>query len=352
MSNKNNDITESHSAQGQKEAEKKNANSNKKIIRFSVLALLILAGAIYGWNWYTFAQNHESTENAQVDGNISPVIPRVDGYVQKIYVDDNQHVQKGDLLVKLDKKNFKLGVKQAKASLEAAKAAYADAKARLSSAKAQVSKAKVALRQSRSDMQRQKRLLADSSTTQQRYDNAQFALEGAQAQYTVAQRQVNVAKVKVQQANANIDKAQSALENAKLNLSYTELRAPISGVVSQKDIESGQYVRPGQPVMAIANDEHVWVKANFKEGQISQIEVGESVDIEVDAYPDRTFKGKVQSIAGATGSKFELLPPDNASGNFVKVEQRIPVKIVFTEPEDPDAQLKPGMNAVPTVQVN
>ncbi|HKK44246.1 MAG TPA: HlyD family secretion protein [Balneolaceae bacterium] len=352
MSNQNNNIGESPSAQGSKEAGQKNRNSTKKKIWVSVLALLVVAAAIYGWNWYTFAVNHESTDNAQVDGNISPVIPRVDGYVQKIYVDDNQRVKKGDLLVKLDKRNFKLGVKQAKAGLKSAKAAYADAKAGLASAQAQVSQAKVALRQSRTEMQRQKRLMADSSTTQQHLDNAQYAFESAQAQYTVAQRHADEVKVKVQQANANIEKAQSALENANLNLSYTELHAPISGVVSQKDIESGQYVRPGQPVMAIANDKNVWVKANFKEGQISQIDVGEPVDIEVDAYPDRVFKGKVQSIAGATGSKFELLPPDNASGNFVKVEQRIPVKIMFTDPKDPDAPLKPGMNAVPTVQVN
>lgn len=347
---------QSLSAQGQNGADttqSENQNTgNRQWIRLGVLALLVLAGVIYGWNWYSFAQAHESTDNAQVEGHISPVIPRVDGYVQQIHVDDNEHVEKGDLLVTLDKSNFELGVKQAKASLQAAKAAHEDAKARLSSARAQVNQAKIRLKQARSNFDRQKRLLDDSSTTQQQFDNAQYAFQSAQAQYQVAQRQVKVAEGKLQQTQAQIEKAQSALEDAQLKLSYTELRAPISGTVSQKDIESGQYIRPGQQIMAIANDENVWVVANFKEGQIGQIKEGESVNIEVDAYPDKVFRGKVKSIAGATGSKFALLPPDNASGNFVKVEQRIPVKIVFTDPQDPKMPLKPGMNAVPTVQIN
>lgn len=336
---------------GTNQTENKN-NGTQQIIRFSVLALLIVAGAFYGWDWYSFAQSHESTDNAQVEGSISPVIPRVDGYVQEIYVEDNEPVKKGDLLVSLDKSNFELGVRQAKASLQGAEAAHEDAKARLSSARAQVDQAEVRLEQARSDFNRQKRLMDESSTTRQQFDNARYAVESAEAEYKVVQRQVNVAEVNVQQVQAQIDQAESALEDAQLKLSYTELRAPISGVVSSKNIESGQYLRPGQQVMAITNDEDVWVVANFKEGQIGQIKKGESVDIEVDAYPDKVFKGKVQSIAGATGSKFALLPPDNASGNFVKVEQRIPVKIVFTDPQDPTTPLKPGMNAVPTVRVN
>ena len=332
--------------------ETESTNGTRKYILWGFLAVLLIAGVIYGIDWYRFAAAHESTDNAQIEGNISPVIPRVEGYVDSIYVDDNERVEKGALLLTIDTADYKVNVNRREAAVKSARAAHEDALAQLEAARAQEEQSEVALRQARTEKNRQEELYNDHSATRQAYDNAEYAYESAQAQYKIAQRKVKVAQVKVQSAKANIEQAQSSLEEAQLQLSYTKLKAPIAGRVSKKNVETGQYIRPGSPLMAIANDRNVWVVANFKEGQISQIREGQPVDIEVDAYPDTTFDGKVQSIGGATGSKFALLPPDNASGNFVKVEQRIPVKITLTEPVTSDKPLKPGMNVVPTVKVN
>lgn len=327
-------------------------NGTRKIILYVLLGIVIIGGGIYGWNWYSFAQSHVSTDNAQIDGHISPVISRVDGYVKNIYVTDNEIVEKGQKLVSIEKDQFDLGVQQAKSSLAAAKATYDDAQARLATAKSQKGQARVSLNQARSEKKRQQRLMNDSSTTQQRLDNAVYAYQGAKAKLNVVEKKIKAASTKVYQAKANIDKAKSSLDNAQLNLSYTELNAPIAGRVSKKNIEPGQYVRPGNPVMAIASDDSVWVVANFKEGQIAEIRDNQEVSIAVDAYPDTTFEGYVQSLAGATGSKFSLLPADNASGNFVKVEQRIPVKIMFNDISKLKKPLKPGMNVVPTIKIS
>jgi membrane fusion protein (multidrug efflux system) len=330
-------------------------SETKKYILFGVLAVIVIIGLIFGWRWLQFSQSHESTRDAQIEGHISPVIPRVNGYVAKVYVRDNEKVKKGQIVARIDTSEFQIKVKQAKAALAAAKASYQDAGAHLEIVKAQANQAKIQLNQAETEYNRQKRLFKDHSTTQQKLDNAKYAFQSAQAKYKTAQGQIKSARVKVKTAQAQIEKAQSALDDAKLNLSYTALKAPISGRVSKKDIEAGQYVRSGNQVMAIANDSYIWVVANFKEGQIARIKVGQPVKIKVDAYSDTTYQGTVQSIAGATGSKFALLPPDNASGNFVKVEQRIPVKIVFKH-ADPRGStgkfLKPGMNVKPTVDIS
>ncbi|HYW36202.1 MAG TPA: HlyD family secretion protein [Balneolaceae bacterium] len=335
--------------------ENRGISTTKKYILYGLLAVLIIGGLVYGWRWYQYAQTHESTKNAHIEGHISPVIPQVKGYIKHIYVNDNEKVKKGQLLATIDKRDYRIGVKQAKANVAGAKAGYQDAKANWATSKSQKNQAKVHLNQAKTEYKRQKRLLNDHSTTQQKYDQAKYTYQAAQARYDVARQQVKAAQIRLKQAKTQIDKAQSSLENAQLQLSYTKLTAPIAGRVSKKNIETGQFVSPGNSVMAIASDDSVWVVANFKEGQIANIKAGQPVKINVDAYPDTTFKGQVQSLAGATGSKFALLPPDNASGNFVKVEQRIPVKIVFTggRPVGPSGKpLKPGMNVEPTVNIS
>src|SRR5699024_5988932 len=188
----------------------------------------------------------------------------------------------------------------------AAKAGYESAKSHLKTAKAQKSQAKVQLNQVKTEYDRQKRLLNDHSTTQQRFDHAKYAYQSAQASYKVAQQRIKSTRVKIKNAQAQIGKAKALLDNAQLNLSYTALIAPISGRVSKKNIEPGQYVRADNQVMAIAKDSHVWVVANFKEKQIEHIKVGQPVSISVDAYSDTTYQGTVQSIAGASGSTFAL----------------------------------------------
>jgi membrane fusion protein (multidrug efflux system) len=349
------DTAEEQTEQHDSEDNNRGINPVQRYILFAVLAVIIIGAGIYGWHWWQYASTHESTKNAQIEGHISPVIPRVDGYVANVYVDDNEKVAKGELLATIDTSNYQVDVRRAQAGIAGVKASYQDAKAHLETVKAQKNQANVQVQQTKTEYERQKRLMQDHSTTQQKLDHAKFAYQTARAQYKVAQQQVKSAHVKIQQAKAQIGKAQAALDNAQLQLSYTALRAPIPGRVSKKNIEAGQYVRAGNQVMAIAQDDNVWVVANFKEGQIAGIKVGQPVRIKVDAYSDTTYQGTVQSIAGATGSKFALLPPDNASGNFVKVEQRIPVKIVFkqADPLGPTGKLlKPGMNVKPTIDIS
>jgi membrane fusion protein (multidrug efflux system) len=276
----------------QKEQDSENENRGmsptKKYILFGILAAIIIGGGIYAWKWVQFAESHASTNDAHIDGHISPVIPRVDGYVAKVYVDDNEKVKKGQLLATIDKSEYRINVKHAEAALTAAKAGYESAKSQLKTVKAQKSQAKVQLNQTKTEYDRQKRLLNDQSTTQQRFDHAKYAYQSAQASYKVAQQQIKSARVEIENAQAQIRKAQADLDNAQLNLSYTALIAPISGRVSKKNIERGQYVRAGNQVMAIAKDS-VWVVANFKEKEVAHIQVGQPVSISVDAYNDTTY---------------------------------------------------------------
>jgi membrane fusion protein (multidrug efflux system) len=350
---KNNDNNEKKNQQNS-ESNGRGLSQTKKNILFGVLAVLIIVGLIFGWRWFRFSQSHESTRDAQVEGHISPVIPRVNGYVAKVYVRDNEKVKKGQIVARIDTSEFQIKVKQAKAALAGARASYQSAKAHLGIVKSQKNQVKVHREQAETEYNRQKRLFQDHSTTRQKLDHSRFAYQSAKAKYKTMQGQIKSARVSIQNAQAQIEKARSALSESRLNLSYTALKAPISGLISEKDIEAGQFVRSGNQVMSIAKDSYIWVVANFKEGQIAHIKVGQPVKIKVDAYSDTTYQGTVQSIAGATGSKFALLPPDNASGNFVKVEQRIPVKIVFNhaDPKGPTGKfIKPGMNVKPTVTI-
>jgi membrane fusion protein (multidrug efflux system) len=354
---KNNNHIENDERQDQPDTESngRGLSQTKKNVLFGVLAVVIIVGLIFGWRWLRFSQSHESTRDAHIEGHISPVIPRVSGYVAKVYVRDNEKMEKGEIVARVDTSEFQIKVQQAKATLIAAKANYQSAKAHLGIVKSKKNQAKVHLEQAETEYGRQKRLFNDHSTTQQKLDQAKYAYQSAKAKYKTVQGQIKSARVKIQNAKAQIEKSKSSLSEAKLNLSYTALKAPISGLVSKKDIEAGQFVSSGNQVMSIANDSYIWVVANFKEGQIARIKVGQPVKIKVDAYSDTTYQGTVQSIAGATGSKFALLPPDNASGNFVKVEQRIPVKIVFkhADPRGPTGKfLKPGMNVKPTVDIS
>lgn len=325
--------------------------SVRQVALLALLGVALIVGAWYGWNWWQYSKAHATTENATISGHISPVLPRVDGYVAAVRVDDNEQVAEGQVLATIDSSDFAVRVRQAKAALQSARTQLQNGRAQLASARAQSQQAAAAEENAQTKLARQQQLEAGVATTQQAVDNATFGVRNAEAQHEAARQQIEVARAKVAQAQAQIEERRAALEDARLKLSYTTLEAPVGGRVAQKDIEEGQYVRPGQPLMSVVKDQDVWVTANFKEGKIAQIEVGQPVEIEVDAYPDRTFEGRVQSIAGGTGSEFALLPSDNASGNFVKVEKRIPVKIVFTDPQDPAAPLRPGMNVVPSVQV-
>ena len=327
----------------------------------------------------------QKTDNAQLETDISPVIPKVNGTVAKIYVDDNVLVKEGDTLLLLDDAVYKIAVQQAEVALAQARqnvqlaksnkavattsvnsvSASSDAVAATSiAARAGIEAARVKLDIASKNFQRFENLFNQQSATQQQFDLAKAEKEGAEqglkiaeGQLVAQQKQAGAARSQVATTQAgvatsgdnvalaelNVQQAQNNLEAAKLQLSYCAITAPSTGVISKKSVQKGQVVAIGQPLMAVTDNNKIWVVANFKETQLENMREGQEVSINVDAY-DRTFQGKVASFAQATGAKFSLLPPDNATGNFVKVTQRVPVKIVLTEPASKDYPLRAGMS--------
>ncbi|MDB5253009.1 MAG: HlyD family secretion protein [Flaviaesturariibacter sp.] len=339
-----------------------------------VLILLVVFGAWFGISKYTHAQHHEETDNAHIEANISPVIPRVAGYVADVRVRDNQPVKKGDTLVVLDDRDLRLKVAQAEAALATAKsnlgaaeatttAATANigtARASVSTIDAQIETAKVSVWRTQKDYERYANLVKDHSVTQQQYEQALAAKQTAERQLQVLEEQraqaaqqtravatqstatssqVGVAATLIRQREVDV-------ENARLNLSYTVITAQADGLVSKVSVQPGQYIQPGQSLFSIVLNDQLWVIGNFKETQLDKMKLGQKVSVHVDAFPGHAFEARVTSFSPATGSSFALLPPDNATGNFVKVVQRLPVKIEFANPSDPAVkQLRAGMNA-------
>jgi membrane fusion protein, multidrug efflux system len=351
--------------------------SNKKFI--IVLAVLLIGGGWFGISKYQHAQHHEETDDAQVEANISPVIPRVAGYIKEVRVKDNQGIKKGDTLLVLDDKDLVLKLLQAEAALataktnlnvaqantNASKAGVSTTQAGISTADAQIEAAKVNVWRTAQDYERYSNLIKDHSITQQQYEQADAAKQTAekQLQILIAQKnqvarqtnaassQSNATSSQIGVANAGIKQKEVELAEAKLNLSYTVITAQESGMVSKVSIQEGQFLQPGQSVFSIVLSNDVWVIANFKETQFEKMKVGQKVTVHADAYPGHPFEATLTSFSPATGSRFALLPPDNASGNFVKVVQRLPVKIEFNKPADSLlSQLRPGMNV--TVDVH
>lgn len=344
------------------------------------LVILVLVGGTFGVTKYVHAQHHEETDDAQIDANISPVIPRIGGYVTEVRVKDNQKVRKGDTLVVLDNRNEQIQVAQAQATLAAAQSNLSVAEAstaasranigtyeaNVSTAGAQIEAAKVTLRRATQDYDRYANLIKDHSITQQQFEQAEAAKETAERQLQVLQDQKNAATrqtytassqsnataQQVSVANATIQQRQADLENAKLNLSYTVITAPEDGRVSKINVQVGQFLQAGQTLFNVVLDENPWVVANFKETQVSKMRIGQKVTVHVDAYPGHDFEAKLTSFSPATGSRFALLPPDNATGNFVKVVQRLPVKIEFTGGDKYVGELRPGMNVDVDVHID
>lgn len=353
--------------------------SSKRFI--IILGLLVVVGGSWGFTKYNHGLHHEETDDAQVDANISPVIPRTSGYVTEIRVKDNQLVHKGDTLIMLDNRDQLIKLEQAKAALygsesnltvanattSASLAAGTTYQANVSVVEAQIEEAKVNVWRANQDFVRYENLIKDHSITQQEFEQAQAAKQKAEralatlvAQKNAAQRQAQAASSQTnatsQQkavANANIKAREAEIENAELNLSYTVITAPTDGRVSKVNAQPGQFLQAGQSLFSIIAASEPWVVANFKETQLNDIKVGQPVKVHVDAYPDHVFDARVASFAPATGARFALLPPDNASGNFVKVVQRVPVRIEFAQANDEFlARLRPGMNVFVDVEIN
>ena len=337
--------------------------SGKKKFIIPIVIIVAIIAAIWGFKTWSYSRAHESTDDAQVDGHIVPVLAKVGGYVTGVSADENQHVTEGQILVTLDDAEYRVRVESAQADLAAAegvagtKSTEGQAEGQVQTASgqrsqldAQVLAAEAANTNAQANLARIKDLAAKQIVSKQQLDASQAAAAAAQAQLLAAQRQVttagsqiSTAKAGVRIAEARSAAAQAALDNSKLQLSYTKIVAPASGLVARKQVEVGQLVTAGQPVMSVVADTGVWVTANFKETQLDDIKVGQAVEFDVDAYDGCTAHGKVESLSGATGAKFALLPPDNATGNFTKVVQRVPIRIAVTQ-GCPNHPLRPGLS--------
>ncbi|MBI1343135.1 MAG: HlyD family efflux transporter periplasmic adaptor subunit [Terrimonas sp.] len=353
--------------------EKKAAPKKRNPIFIIILVILVVAGSWFGITKYIHSQHHEETDDAQVSADISPVIPRIAGYVETVNVDDNQWVKKGDTLMVLDSRDLIIKLEQAEAALataksnlnnaryttDAAKANTAVIRASVSTIDAQIEAAKIGLWRATQDYDRYANLIKDHSITQQQFEQAQAAKQSAAQQVAIleeqkkqAQQQTHAVSVQseataqqVETAATSIRQREADVDAAKLSLSYAVITAPQDGLVSKVNVRPGQYVQAGQSLFSVVHSDQVWVVANFKETQLNKMTEGQKVTIHADAFPKHRFEATVASFSPATGSTFALLPPDNASGNFVKVVQRLPVRIEFTDPADSLVKrLRPGMN--------
>lgn len=323
-----------------------------------ILGLLLVAGLVFGVKEYLYYSKHEDTDDAQIDGDISPVVARVGGYVNEILFEENQKVTEGQLLVKLDDRDYKVKLEQAMAAQKGASASIGVSESQIyttaansSSAKAQVETAQIKLLQANRDYDRYANLVKDGSVTKQQFEQAQVARDAAKAAYRAAQdqykaalEQVSGTRNQLNVTNTGVSLKQADVDFAKLQLTYTNITSPATGIVSKKNIQKGQLVQPGQTLFSVVNNNSLFVTANFKETQLAHLRTGEKVNIEVDGLPDEKIEGEVYNFSPATGAKFSLLPPDNATGNYVKVVQRIPVKIKINASKDVMEKLRPGMS--------
>ncbi len=343
--------------------ENSSPQKKKNPILFVVLAVVVIA-AFFGIRTFLHNLKYETTDNAQVESRSVPVISRVAGYIDSLGLDDFGAVKQGDLLIKIDDQEYQLALTQAKAdemNAQAdqvnAQAAYRNAIAskKLSSANADVQFTR--LNKAKTDLNRDEALFKEGAITQKQLEDSRNNQEATFKQYTanqdqvsLASTQVSIAEAQIQKITALIETRKAAYDQAKLRLSYCHISAPISGRIGRRNLEKGQFIQAGAPLFSIVNDEVFWIVANFKETQLEKMKEGQEVGVKLDGYPDLEIKGKLTSFSQATGSKFALLPADNATGNFVKVTQRVPVKIEFIDPAKYKGVLRAGLSA--EVEVN
>jgi membrane fusion protein (multidrug efflux system) len=337
--------------------------SRRRLPRLLAAVVLVIAAA-GAFAWWREARLWETTDDAFIDAHMVRVAPQVAGRVARVLVDDNQLVKPGETLLEIDPADFKARLAQAMASQLNAKASLAQAEAQQAVERVNIeqSHAQVEVAQANAEitaiqLKRDQGLAAAKAISVQQLDNstanarsASANLEAARKKQASDEAQLAVAASQIAAAKANLDSAAAQVEQARLNLSYTRIVAAEEGHIARKNVSPGDYVQIGQNLMALV-PVRLWVTANFKETQLDQMRIGQPVEIRVDAYPGRVFKGHVDSFQPGSGAAFSLLPPENATGNYVKVVQRVPVKIVFDEAPDPNRPLGPGMSVVPSVKV-
>jgi len=313
-------------------------------LRAGILALCLIGAGVFGVRWWLHARVRVTTDNAFVEGHVAYVSPRVAGNVVAVHVDDNQHVRAGDLLVRLDPAEFEATVARLRAEVEKARNRVAEAHATIESLEAERKVAEVELWRARQEADRVAALHDRGAASAKQNEQAVAERDAAAARIRAIERRAAAARALIQN-EASVRSAEAALQQAELDLEHTRVVAPFDGVVGRRSVEVGENVAKGRALLALASDERTWVIANFKETQIEEMEIGDRAEIHVDAFPDHVWYGRVESIAPATGATFALIPPDNASGNFTKVVQRVPVKISIERREPPIADTVAGVGA-------
>lgn len=343
-----------------------------------VLIVILIVGGGFGTYKYVYSLSHESTDNAQIEANVTPVIPHVSGYISKVYVQDNQFVKKGDTLLIIDDSEYALRLKEAEANLLIAQSnldvtkenvsfsqtQIATADASVNSASSNIENAEIRVWRANQDFERYSNLYKEKVVTEQQFEQAKAEKEMAEKQLEVLKRQKEVAsgqrgssvsqskvmESQVSVSQGRIEQSQAVVDEAKLNVSYCVVIAQADGQISSVNVVPGQLIQAGQPLFNIVLSDDLWIIANFKETQIENMQVGQKVNIEIDAFPNAEFEGTVSSMSPGTGSIFTLLPPDNSTGNFVKIVQRVPVKIqLSTQNSELYKKLRPGLSANVTV---
>ncbi len=335
----------------------------KRVLRAGIPAIVLLGLIAAGTLYWLDARHFESTDDAFVDASTTQVAPRVAGQVTKLLFDDNEHVTAGQTLLLIDPADFQAKLDQARAQETSAEASVLQAQAQVLVQQANVDQASANVRVAEADLLQAKQdyeryqSIARGAVTRQQIEAATATFHSTQARLDAnrqsvggAQAQVSAARAQVLATQAALKQAQANTKQAELQLSYCTIVAPVTGIATHRSVDAGNYVTSGQPMFALVQDDR-WVTANFKETQLAGIRPGQQVDVQIDAIPSRTFQGKVDSFQAGTGTVFSTLPAENATGNYVKIVQRLPVKIVFDDPAIRDYTLAPGMSVTPKVRV-
>jgi len=336
----------------------------RKVLMAGAAAAVLAGAAWYGWDYWTVGQYLVSTDDAYVKADSTTIAPKVSGYLREVLVGDNEPVKTGEVLARIDERDFKVALDQAKSDVAAANAAIASKQAQLGVQQAVIDAAQATIEVDKATVtfaaQENKRYgdlaatgygsVQNAQQAQSRIAGAQAAVQRDTANLASALKQVDLLKAEIAQANAALGRAIATQNQAELNLGYTTIVAPIDGIVGNRTLRVGQYVQAGTQLMSVVPVAGAYVVANFKETQLTDVREGQAVDIAVDMFPGQLVHGHVDSIAPASGQEFALLPPDNATGNFTKVVQRIPVKIALDRNNAPSIELRPGMSVIPTIE--
>jgi membrane fusion protein, multidrug efflux system len=336
----------------------------RKMLMAGIATAALGGAAWYGWDYWTVGQYLVSTDDAYVKADNTTIAPKVSGYLHDVLVGDNERVKAGQVLARIDDRDFRVALDQAKADVAAARAAITSKQAQLEVQQATIDAAKATVEVAQATAtfaaQENKRYTDLASTgygsvqnaqqAQSRIASAQASIQRDTANLASALKQVDLLKAEIVQANAALARAEAMQNQAQLNLEYTSIVAPIDGVVGNRTLRTGQFVQAGTQLMSVVPISGAYVVANFKETQLTDVRAGQLVDIAVDMFPGHIVHGRVDSIAPASGQEFALLPPDNATGNFTKVVQRIPVKIALDGNGNAPIALRPGMSVIPTIE--